>query len=296
VSKMATIWIGVDVRNISKYEDILVKCGFSNPYICKKSVLGYTFQGFGVGMYKKNIGNDKIDVLSNKNEITYVMNQFRSNKNKCGISSRFTTRTINKFKKLPYIGFTKNKDGSKSQKEIGGNLVVNNIVKIEGKIVYIMDIDNNSIDLGENEEVSLNGTRYNFHSHPKEAYDRHGVTKGWPSSHDYIGFTDLVETIYHCVVTIEGVYVISFNKEWKGKIDKKFIEKRYSINQSDPMSPTEYAKKINGIIYKKKSPIFSVKYISWENCSDIFTIYYSHDGVSCIPTEKSYIEYEKFYK
>ena len=159
--------------------------------------MGYTFIDIGIGMYKKNV-KSKIDNISIKNEIEYVIKQYKSNNNKCGLFFQFTPEAIKQFKTLSSRGITTNKDGTTTQKEIGGNLVVSKIMNIEGRIVYIMDIDNDSLNTGVEEEVELESTRFNFHSHPKEAYKRHGVHNGWPSYHDFIGFLELDDTIFHC--------------------------------------------------------------------------------------------------
>ena len=41
----------------------------------------------------------------------------------------------------------------------------------------------------ELESVDVIDTRYNFHTHPKEAYINHNCDLGWPSTDDLITFT-----------------------------------------------------------------------------------------------------------
>ena len=66
----------------------------------------------------------------------------------------------------------------------------------------------NSLISGIEEEVDAVLNRYNFHTHPREAYIRNNVVKGWPSAQDYLGFIDLDgNTIFHSVITLEGVYI-----------------------------------------------------------------------------------------
>ena len=57
---------------------------------------------------------------------------------------------------------------------------------------------------------------YNFHSHPRNAYKKYNVKLGWPSGQDYIGFLlASIEdgTIFHMVITIEGIYIITLTKD-----------------------------------------------------------------------------------
>ena len=56
---------------------------------------------------------------------------------------------------------------------------------------------------------------FTFHTHPSEAYLRHNLSLGWPSTQDYI--TSVYSMINGCaahfVISKEGVYVISLTKE-----------------------------------------------------------------------------------
>ena len=56
---------------------------------------------------------------------------------------------------------------------------------------------------------------YNFHSHPREAYETANVKFGWPSAQDYVGFLmAFLEdgTVMHLVTTIEGMYIMSMSE------------------------------------------------------------------------------------
>lgn len=303
IPRDTVIWIGFRLDEVLD-TDPIINNGFMNPYICRKSPLGYQFKDVGIGLYKKNVRSN-IHYASINNEILYVIQQYKENKNNCELLVRFNDNCIKEFKKLSDAGKTKNKDGTVSQKEIGGTLYVVSIEenspsqliknKDKNKFVFVYDINKSSMNTGVEEEVEISATRYNFHSHPKEAYARHSVTNGWPSAHDFLGFMKLKETIFHCVVTIEGIYIISYNKKWSGKVPVNFIKKKYSIDHSKKMTPKQYTKKVNNIKYKSK-PVFTVQYLNWDECSNYFSVYYEREGVSCIPTDSSYNDYERFYK
>lgn len=291
-----TIWIGFDT-NDNSYIESAVKAGFAHPYICRRSPLGYNFENFGLSLFRDNNKHTIFDKESIRNEIKYVIKQYNNNQSSnCSLHIKFTTNTIEKLKNLTDQGQSKNKDGTITQKELGGSLSVFKISKINNKIVYIIKI--NKITPGIEEEVTIAPSRYNFHSHPKEAYIRHSVKNGWPSYHDYLGFLNLKETIFHCVSTIEGMYIISLNKYWKtktSKIDNSFIKKWYDIDHEEKITYKQYITKVNKIKYKgKKIPVFKVKYIPWSKGSEIFTISYNKIGDSCLATDESLKTYNKY--
>jgi hypothetical protein len=291
-----TIWIGFNTDD-KLYIQSMVKEGFAHPYICKKSPLGYNFKNFGLCLFRDNNKNTIFDKESITNEIKYVIKQYNNNQsNNCCLYLKFTTNTIKKLKKLTNEGHSKNKNGTTTQKELGGSLSVFKISKINNKIVYIVKI--NKITPGTEEEVTIKPSRYNFHSHPKEAYVRHSVQNGWPSYHDYQGFLKLKQTIFHCVSTIEGMYIISLNKNWKtktSKIDNYFIKKWYNIDHEEKISPKQYITIVNKIKYKnKKFPLFNVQYIPWSKGSEIITISYNKIGYSCLATDASFKTYNKY--
>ena len=292
-----TIWMGFNTEEQS-YIQSAVNHGFANPYICRKSPLGYNFENYGLCLFRDNRIGTLFNKESIRNEIKYVVKQYKNNLNKnCILHVKFTKSTIDKLKKLIDQGHSKNKDGTTSQKELGGSISVFKISKINNKIVYILKMNN--ITPGIEEEVTILPSRYNFHSHPKEAYIRHSVQNGWPSYHDYQGIVKLQQTIFHCVSTIEGMYIISVNKFWKkniSKIDNSFIKKRYNIDHKEKFTPSQYIKIINSIKYKGKNiPLFEVQYIPWSRGSEVITISYNKIGDSCLATDESFKKYNKYH-
>ena len=277
-----TIWTGIVDINKS---DIYINVGFDNPHISDKSPLNYKFSSSGIAFSKPNNLNNKIDKTTVRNKLYYTYQQLGDN---CNIYSRFTPKTV---KYLKHI----NNPQTKNQRELSGALTVSKVVKIDDKIVFELSPNPQSVKIGDVEEVDAVWSRYNFHTHPKIAYDNHGVVRGWPSSQDFVGFLSLDnETIFHTVVTLEGIYIISLSPEWKGKINsinKKYVYKHYDIDHRTKISFEQYVDDINSKKYKGKQ-LFVVIFLNWKNATNIFPVYYSKTNDKCLATEESF----KIYK
>ena len=165
--------------------------------------------------------------------------------------------TVTQLKKSPFSKCTLNKNKSCTQKEIAGSLSL-----IQNKL----KLDKSSIIYGDEEGVPIVKSFYNFHSHPKEAYEKYNVKYAIPSSQDYIGYIHSVykhNTRCHFIAAIEGVYIISMSKSFCNmriintlfetqKSTKhliNFIKKKYNENnlENDWLA---YIKQVNSILYK----------------------------------------------
>ena len=277
------IWIGVIPIEKS---DIYINAGFDNPHISDKSPLSHKFVLSGVAFSKFNNSSKKIDEMTVRNKLHYASQQPGSI---CNIYAKFTPQAI---KYLKYI----NNPKGKNQKELSGALTVSKVVKNGNKMIFELSPDPKSVEIGDEENVDAVWSRYNFHTHPKKAYENQGVVRGWPSSQDFVGFLLLDnETIFHTVVTLEGIYVISLSPDWKGKlkdINKKYILKHYDINHKRLITFEKYIEEINSKKYKG-SQLFVVKYLSWEKTGDIFPIYFAKTKDKCIVTEETFKMYKK---
>ena len=279
--KDVTVWTGVIQSDDKNTIDNYINKGFNNPYICDKSPLGFKFSYSGFAFIRKNTDKiDKIDKKSVQNKITYGKQQY--GKNNCKIHARFTQKTLD---------YLKNLNNNSAHKELAGSLVVNKVVNEKGKDIFELSEDPRSVKSGIGEEVDAVWSRYNFHTHPKNAYINHGVKKGWPSSQDYVGFIELDNhTIFHTVVTLEGIYIISFSPKWKGNvkdIDRKYVLKHFDVDHRDKETFKEYVDLINRTTYKG-SPLFVVKYMPWDKASKTFSVYYNKTGNSCLATDKTF--------
>jgi len=283
------ISIPIKERNFKKCTHTLLKNSYIHPHISNISPFGEPIK-HSVLLTKKDQTNYKFDQLVQ--ELEYLLQQYKNDT--CNLYARFDNEAIKFLKGASYKGFSKNKDGKVTQKEIGGILRVK---RIEDNVVVI-GADEKSASLGEEESVNVSMSRYNFHSHPKEAYVRHSVKKAWPSIVDYNGFMKLGKnTIFHCVATIEGIYILSFTSHWVDKlksIPHSFINKNFDISHSFNYTPYEYVRKVNSIKYKGK-PIFIVKFLPWENADSIFSISFGKDGLNCFYKEESLDNYNSIY-
>ena len=286
VPKDVTIWTGlIPPEESEKY----IKCGFNHPYICQSSPLKHKFSKQGIAFLKTNIP-EPISDESVKNKLLYAKET--ANKSLCELYARFTPQAIKYLQEI-------NDPKQKNQKELSGSLFVSNVVKKDHKIVFELSSVPNSVISGVEEEVDAVWSRYNFHTHPKKAYVNHNVKRGWPSSQDYVGFIELNNhTIFHTVVTLEGIYIISFNPEWIGKIssiDKKYVLNHYDISHHEKISFEEYVNIINSKKYKNKPPLFIVKYMSWNNSTKIFPIFYAKTNGSCLTSDKQFNIHKNYF-
>ena len=270
-------------------QDAVIKVAI--PFDKKRAIDQFLANGFGepritnnkLILCRENKPLSKIDHVSAKHRVTDVLSH--SNKKVCSINVQITKKALKFLKKASKIGITINKNGKKSQKELTGELYVGKIVKKGGKIVHLIELDHGSVSSGEEEEVDVEGTRYNFHSHPKEAYVRHSVDKAWPSQTDYLGYLYLGnDTILHCVATLEGLYALSFGSYWVNNlknVSTSFVENNYHIDHKEHYTPQEYCRKICAIKYKNH-PIFRVQFFPWKSAGRIFSVNYAKTNETCV--------------
>lgn len=268
-----TVYIPIDDPEFPLLVYIYSEMGFGYPYIVKKD------NKICVSLRK---GTTQVGNLC-RNEVIYMLSQLRPDNNKaCKLHARFNSETIKVLQ-----GFVLNEEGE--QKERAGILKMENINGI-----YEIFLAN--VFVGKEEEVDTVESRSSFHTHPLDAYKRNGVEIAWPSYEDYLGFYYIVSNskgILHCVISVEGIYVISLSEKIKGlkrpskKSEKKlekFIKKLYDIPYPNPKK-TEYPNNVEEYIELVNSlpnKIFDVQLIPWNKCSDTFISHYPMIGVNCI--------------
>jgi len=275
------IWAGPIPEN--KVE-MYIQVGFNIPYFTEKSPLGRTIEKGLSFIYENN--KNKLDILSIKNKLKYILSQKDSID--CVIYARFTKKAI---KFLREIINTDTLQGKFKDKELSGSLYVSKVKNMNGKIVFELTGDKQSLSVGSEEEVDAVWSRYNLHTHPQIAYNNHNVTNGWPSSQDFVGFLELNNsTIFHTVVTLEGVYIISLYPELiedLTKINRKDILKIYHIDHIENITPEQFTERINEKTYKGKK-LFVVKYMHWDNMGKAFPAYYQKTDGNCLSTDDSF--------
>jgi hypothetical protein len=204
-------------------------------------------------------------------------------KEKCYLYVRLNPKAIKKLKDLI--------KSPKNTKELSGSFIESEKRSPNGQKILELSVNNNSIIGGVADEVDAVWSRYNFHTHPKQAYKLYNVTRGWPSGKDFAGFIQLDHhTILHIVATLEGIYTISFNPNFNytGNIDDIYVSKKYDISHKRKLTFKKYCRLINRTNYKNKGPLFYVKYMPWDNASQILKIAFKPTKQICASTEKSF--------
>lgn len=295
------LWAGLDIeeQDFTSNIDTFITNGFNSPYISTISPM-YSDIKPSMVLTRKNIPTDPDMSSATLNKVLYAVQQYEKGEKGCYLHAQLTQRAIGFLKECPdRLGYVVDDKGVNSQRELTGELYVRDVKQENDEFVYVIDIDKSSVESGDEENVDVAGTRYNFHSHPREAYVRHTVEKAWPSVTDYLGYHNLgANTIFHCVASLEGVYVISFSPEWGmdiSKIDRSFIEKNFDIDHKSEYTPHEYTEHINQIEYKGKR-IFRVIYMPWEKAGDIFRVFFPQTGSACVPSEQIMEKYKKVFR
>lgn len=283
-------WIGVDSNSPSR--DSIIDCcidsGYGHPYMSDTSPLGHVFGEYGVCMSRLS---EQADPKSVRVETHYVIEQFANNHEKnCDLKIQLSDKAIKYLKSLPLAGY-----GSGKQKEISGMLVIKNAKKIGDLFVYTVCSASES-KVGKAETVTLDKSLYNFHSHPKEAYNRHRVKYAWPSTQDFIGYYDAVmqyRTIFHGVASLEGLYFISLHKDFPAgerELDEDEIANAYEIGRDEVSTPYEFVEHANNI----KSKFFTIGFLPWERSHEIISISYPKFEDNCFVSDKSLEAYMGF--
>tara|TARA_Y100000591_G_C21837233_1_gene703286 strand:+ start:538 stop:1629 length:1092 start_codon:yes stop_codon:yes gene_type:complete len=203
---------------------------------------------------------------------------FLQEKKVCQIKCMFDKKTIKKL-----TTFLNNK------KETGGIFYVKNVNHdFIGNVYSIHFHEKVSSEL---ESVDIIDTSYNFHTHPKEAYINHNCELGWPSTDDLLTFLHSFihyNTCFHVISTLEGLYILSIDKNCLSKIKKEknmpihleqWIDKNLSVNKENVKLPKgkyianfgyinsgeQYVKYMKTKKYPKwKCNIFSITFLSWD--------------------------------
>lgn len=293
------LWISIDIQDANFMSIVrkLAANGFNSPYVTNMSPLRVSIPT-SIALVRHNVPTEKFSEQSTLNKVLYAIKEYKKGGKSCSLYAQFSPRALSFLRKASKMGITVNGNGEKSQKELTGELFVSNVRNQGSKFIYIIDINEGSVESGDEEDVDVLATRYNFHSHPHQAYVRHRVDKAWPSLTDYLGFLQLgINTIFHCVATLEGVYIMSFGPFWGRRlktVSKSFIKKHYDINHKEKYTPLEYAHKVNKIHYKGH-PIYHVEYMPWGQADKVFDVSYAKIGLSCITTEQGQKSYKKLH-
>jgi hypothetical protein len=224
-----------------------------------------------MGRYTRNESTDpeKVYIISSVIE-NFKNGVFDSDVCKsCRMNFRISKKTLLKLRRMVH------KSG---YKEFTGHFTVRS-VEFSPKLTTVLEVKDNHIEGGDNEEVDGNDLPFTFHTHPIEAYKERDVKYAWPSRTDYRTIYELLISlsgIFHLVATVEGIYIVSLKDKESCKIDKlrkspkKIIHSMVEriLHPERDFSPKLYVKKIRN---KKDNP-FEVQYFDWKTASSVFSV------------------------
>lgn len=125
---------------------------------------------------------------------------------------------------------------------------------------------------GKEESVPSIDGFINFHTHPYELYKKLKCKIGFPSGADYVSFFYgyfTHNTIGHLVVTVEGIYCISFNPDFLTlNLQHIFDEKSKTIKEEPLTSLENSIKKIG--INRESSGLEILKYLFAKTDLDVY--------------------------
>ena len=170
-------------------------------------------------------------------------------------------------------------------------------------IYFTLDIDKDSIQIGDEESANYIESFGTFHTHPYDAYKKYNVCIAWPSVDDYFSFLYMYGLCYsgfHVVSTLEGIYLISLKKYIPPqKVIKEFenykkkIEYHHSIDYPETdkycdikkgkinhKKIDEYVKSINKIGF------FNLVFVKWSDCNEPIQLSYSAIDKNCMISDK----------
>ena len=353
-----TLWLGIDLRNnhFAKVVSLYAKHGFAEPFISYADSFKYQWRsqlpyGF-ISMHRTNDYIDPADINREgvMNDVLYMVTQYvkvqkiRNDmasvrevakgvkadidlgaENFCTIRARFNTPYARWLSKVPLAASTLNANGSVTQKEVGGAFMLDN-PKLQGDGTMIWDITvdkSRGLNVTHEESVEMKIGRYNFHTHPREAYGRHGVPIGYPSGADYFAFffaTFTNHTVFHCVIALEGVYTISLSPYWTTRMAElralaegypggagafnSYMNQHMELPKVIPLgmdavqAGRDYCEQIKQlVVFPGYTPVYNCTFLTWGEVfqGNVVGIAYPVLFSQCFATERALVAVQRFY-
>ena len=253
---------------LTKRQDVdeALKLGFANPCICQNKNRDH----IAIMLSKPNL-QVKPDLARTPGELEDTLQQAKSND--CTFTFRFSEDCVKYLHTLSERGLVMD-GGRVAQREIAGKFHVEKV----SKGVYTLNAEPGHELYGDEEAVPALDTLYNYHTHPREAYERHDSEYGCPSYADYENFC-LIPLIFHCVVAIEGLYILYKPRGMpRGKFELDDDVEHDSIQ--------EHVRQINS----SGNPV-NVKYLPWKSAGKVVSVPYDKTvvgscGMTCVPTDE----------
>lgn len=274
LEKESILHLEIVLKNTMRYLPNNLKILY--PYKTESAKL-LTLNGFvkhETWMRVNDVFYKKTDFIDNS------LSKINSNK-VCSIKIQLSKNTIKYIKELSNRGSVDIK-GKIKQKELAGEMYVS---KITNENVHILDIKN--LKYGHDDHVELEQSLISFHTHPTESYNKYNVTNGWPSHSDYCSF--LIQgnsnSLLHFVISLEGLYILNFSKEWilnnlKYCTEiKNIIKDCKAIDKKIKKGPEWHVNEINKLKYKKVK-IFNNYFFNWSSLK-CFTVYMMNENNFC---------------
>lgn len=225
--------------------DYLLEMGFKNPYYCNYDPF-HEKVAYNIGVSKINdpsFETNKRDRYIGSDSNPYDFQQRRTSPVRnteftmfdfvseninydrlVKLNIKFNKEDLSYLKKLVYSGRTLNEDGTMTQKEVSGVLYLQ---RKSTHFELLIDKTKN-FNAHDEEKVRFVNGLINFHTHPLDVYNTYGIDLMYPSPADYISIlTYLIQKhsfereslvisplLFSCVVTLEGIYIISLNKNY----------------------------------------------------------------------------------
>ena len=278
------IWLCIDDP------DEYIEMGYKNPYFCHIDPFGEIVT-CPVGMSKINDpmfetndrsrhdGQDDDPRMfqgkrtSPTRTASYKMFDFISENRDTDVPIKLTIKfnhtDLEYLRILVYGGRTVNEDRTMSQKEVSGVFCLD-----YKRSHFEMSIDKSKkFNAHDEEKVRFVNGIISFHTHPADVYDAYSVELLYPSPGDYISIlTYMIQKyafekeeysisplLFSCVVTLEGIYIISINKNYQtaeqmNKLRDLIAEEKngyFSLKQGIKDSINSKHRGISGYFYGK---------------------------------------------
>lgn len=273
--------------------DYVIKCNInitSNEFSEIIDIISkYSFDSPGINQNAKIVVLSKTNIPPCKNHSNYIIikktiymieNFIRNieKSNYCGVKIILSKNCIDVLKSLSHKSFYQ-KEKEQVQYEFTGHLDIESVKNENNNLLITLNINENNITSGGEDNVDGVDKPFTFHTHPKKTYDIQKVIYAWPSIEDLETVYNLITKssgVMHLIAALEGVYIISIDKEWKNidKTNDGDLFYHYQIpypekNEKTPLTPDEYIYKLN----KNKNLPLEVQYFSWNNLENLINIY-----------------------
>lgn len=250
------------------FVNTVVNMGFTHPYITDSQVDGYNIPVSLAFYYfpERCVKHTKNTISTTKSIVKYTLKQYaklQKNILSCSLKIKLSKGS------LDYLLV----NTLSSDREESGMFEV---YKIQKNIFYLQVCSPDNLEyknIGNGQNVHPYKSFFTYHTHPLCNYKKFNVKTGIPSVHDYKSFYEAFinyNTVFHLVISIEGIYCISFSSDWiemkeKNKDIKDWILKSYKFKMGTPVNI--YLKAVNNLRYLSSSnslKIFDVQFLTWD--------------------------------